>query len=463
MDKTRETLVSYASDLNYTDLTPKAIHAVKRSTIDAIGCAIGAFHAEPVKAVRIIASEITSARPATIIGTRIASSPEYAAFVNGAMIRYSDFSDDYFGGNGETGPHPSDNIGAILAATESVGADGKSLVTGIATVYEVCGQIVDHSRLQARDRGRGWDYPIFHAIATSLAAGKVLGLTREQMRNALSLAVVPNICLNQTRYKDLSNWKAFAGPNGSRNGYFAAVMARAGITGPAEPFEGIYGYMKQLNDPFRLGTFGSKDTPFKVEGAFFKYLPVRYTVQLAIWVALELRTRVRLQDIESICVYLEEGSSRVVTMADSPEYWDPKSRETADHSFPYLIGAALVDGEITEKTFTPERYRDPAILALIRKIRFASDKAYRNDPRTFNCRIEATMKSGEVVAVHQTNPKGHPANPMSDREIEEKFLKQVQAVLPEKQSQALLDQLWQLEKLDHMKKLFGLMLVPVSR
>ena len=150
-------------------------------------------------------------------------------------------------------------------------------------------------------------------------------------------------------------------------------------------------------------------------------------------------------------------------MADSPEYWDPKSRETADHSFPYLIGAALVDGEITEKTFTPERYRDPAILALIRKIRFASDKAYRNDPRTFNCRIEATMKSGEVVAVHQTNPKGHPANPMSDREIEEKFLKQVQAVLPEKQSQALLDQLWQLEKLDHMKKLFGLMLVPVSR
>jgi 2-methylcitrate dehydratase len=460
LDNTREKLVTYVSDLKFSDLTPAAIHAVKRSVVDAMGCAVGAYHAEPVRAACMVASETMSKRPATIIGTDIKTSPEMAAFVNGTMVRYSDFSDDYFGGNGETGPHPSDNIGAIMAATESAGADGKALVTGVATVYEVCGQIVDHSRLQARDRGRGWDYPIFHAIATSLAGGRILGLTKEQLRNALSIAVVPNICLNQTRYKDLSNWKAFAGPNGSRNGLFAAIMARAGITGPAEPFEGIYGYMKQLADPFTLGTFGSKTTPFKVEGTYFKYMPVRYTIQLSIWVALELRTKVKLEDIVSMCVVLEDGSSRVVKITEMPEYWDPKSRETADHSFPYLIGAALVDGEITEKTFTPERFRDPQILALIQKISFSSDKAYKNDPRIFNCRIDTTLKSGQVISLHQTNPRGHPANPMTDREIEDKFLKQVRPVLPEQQCQALLARLWKLEELENMKQLLDLMRVP---
>ena len=460
MDKTREKLVSYVSDLGYADLTPAAIHAVKRSVVDAIGCAVGAFHAGPIAAARTIASQVTANRPATIIGTKIKSSPELAAFANGAMIRYADFSDDYFGGNGETGPHPSDNIGAVLAACEAAGADSKTLILGIALVYEICGQIVDRSNLQARDRGRGWDYPIIHAISSSLATSKVLGLSREQMGNALALAVVPNICLNETRYGDLSNWKAFAGPNGSRNGLFATLIAKAGITGPEKPFEGKYGYMKQLNDWYELGTFGGHGTPFKVEGTFFKYLPVRYTIQLALWVAFELRTKVKLDDIESIRVYLEAGSSRVADPADSPEYWNPMSRETADHSFPYLIGAALVDGEITEKTFTPERYRDPVILALIQKVRLDSDPAYKNDPRTFNCRMEATLKSGKVVSVHQTNPRGHPANPMSDKEIEDKFLKQVAPVIPQHQSRALLDQLWNLEKLASIGQLFSLLLVP---
>ena len=161
-----------------------------------------------------------------------------------------------------------------------------------------------------------------------------------------------------------------------------------------------------------------------------------------------------------MCVVLEDGSSRVVKITEMPEYWDPKSRETSDHSFPYLIGAALVDGEITEKTFTPERFRDPQILALIQKISFSSDKAYKNDPRIFNCRIDTTLKSGQVISLHQTNPRGHPANPMTDREIEDKFLKQVRPVLPEQQCQALLARLWKLEELENMKQLLDLMRVP---
>jgi 2-methylcitrate dehydratase len=128
MDQTVEKLVAYVSALTYADLTPAAIHAVKRSMIDSIGCALAAFHAEPLSRIRNLVSRVSSTHPATVIGSEIKTSPELAAFANGGMIRYLDFSDDYFGDKGDSGPHPSDNIGSILAAVESQGAGAEALL-----------------------------------------------------------------------------------------------------------------------------------------------------------------------------------------------------------------------------------------------------------------------------------------------------------------------------------------------
>ncbi|MBI4330217.1 MAG: MmgE/PrpD family protein [Chloroflexi bacterium] len=450
MDKTTEQLASYTASLSYADLTPEAVHAAKRSLVDSIGCALGAYHAEPVKAARALASRVTGAQPATLFGAGIRSSPEWAAFANGLMIRYLDFSDDYFGAEeGEGSPHPSDTIAGVLAAAESAGADGKALALGIVLAYEACGQV---------RRLKGWDYGTLTAIGTSLGAGKVLGLSREQLRNAVSIAIVPNICLLQTKVGELSHWKGCVGPNGSRNGLFAALLAGEAITGPPEPFEGKAGLMKQLGTPFELGAFGGRGVPFKVEGTSFKYLPVMYSLQLPVWTALELRKQVTVADIESIRVYLERRT--VLGDSYSSERYQPGNRETADHSGPYLMGAALVDGEVTIRTLTPERYRDPEILAVARKIRAQEDPEYTAAaPRVLNCRIEATLRSGKKVTVHRANPKGHPANPMTDGDIEDKFLKQVDPLLTGRQSRALLDRLWNLERLDGLGELFRLMLV----
>ena len=454
MDNTTAQFSRFAANLRYTDLTPQAIHAVKRCVVDAVGCALGAFNAEPVKAVRALAARMSSTMPATIIGTQQKTSPEWAAFANGSMVRYSDFSDDYFGGNGDTGPHPSDNIGGLLAAAESSGLDGKSLVLGIATAYEVCGQLVDHTAL----RVGGWDHPVMHAISTAAGAGNIMGLTEDQMAHALGLAVVANISLFETRIGHISNWKGFAGPNGSRNGLFAALLAKEGITGPPAPFEGRAGFMKQLANPFKLAAFGGGNTPYKVEGTFFKYIPCRYEMQLPVWIALQAREQVKIEDIEDICVFLEKRT--IDTRAQHPERWNPTSRETADHSGPYLVGAALVDGGITEKTFTPERFRDPTILDLILKIRFEEDPKYTAAfPRTFECRFDITLKSGKVVTVCQQNPKGHPANPMSDQDLEAKFLKQIDTVVAPQQARKLLDQLWDIERLNDLRVLFSSMKV----
>ena len=117
------------------------------------------------------------------------------------------------------------------------GRDGKALLLGTIIAYEVDGQFAERVVL----RSNGWDYPILHAIATALAAGRILGLTEEQLAEATRLAVTSNVSLGETRFGELSHWKSFAGPNGSRNGFFAAQLAGEGITGPETAFEGRRG------------------------------------------------------------------------------------------------------------------------------------------------------------------------------------------------------------------------------
>lgn len=452
MDRTTDTLATYASDLRYEDLSPAAIHAAKRSLIDSLGCALGAFHAEPIEALRGLARLSSAAQPATIIGTEIRSTPEMAAFANGAMVRYLDFSDDYFGGAGDVGPHPSDNIASVLAAAESAGADGRALLTGIIIAYETCCQFVDG--IDFKGVRPTWDYTTLHAISSALGVASVWRLPQAQTRDALALAAASNISLLQTRVGKLSHWKALAGPYGSRNGLFAATLARAGITGPDEPLEGKAGWMAHLNMKISLGGLGGGDIPFKIESTFYKSMPVRYSVQLAILTAFELRKIVAIDDIESIRVHVVK---RYVTSRDrEPEAWSPATRETADHSFPYLIAAALIDGEISERTFEPEHFRSLTLLSLADKVEMVEDPAFTAAfPATFNCRLEAKLYSGETRQVHQVNPKGHPANPMSDSEIEKKFERQAfGARLTEKQVRAVLDRLWNVDELKNLSELF---------
>jgi 2-methylcitrate dehydratase len=451
MDAVAEQFVTYTSGITFNDLTPSAIHAAKRSLVDSIGCALGAFQAEPIRALRGYADQVTSKHPSLVIGTAIKSTPDFAGFVNGAMVRYADFSDDYLGDVG-MGPHPSDNIGSVMAAVSSIGGNGKALLLGMVVAYEAVGQIVDQVVLGGKEPT--WDYPILHAIASSLACSRVFGLSEAQIRHALAIATVSNISLIQVTHGELSNWKGLRGPNGSRNGIFAALLARQDITGPMDPFEGRAGLLKHLNQTFRFPKFGGGGTPFKIEGTFFKNFPVRYNAQPQIEAALQLRKNVKAKDVKSLTVHAigRYASSR----EKNPEYWNPLTRETADHSLPYLVGAALVDGEIADKTFTPERFRAPEILSLLEKITMVEDKAYTAAaPKKINCRIEAVLTSGETVSVHQGDPKGHPQNPMSDDDINQKFLTQATKVLPRSQADGLLSRLWKVEQEDRLEDLMS--------
>jgi 2-methylcitrate dehydratase len=450
MDRTVDEISTYAASLTYLDLTPEAIHAVKRSLIDSIGCALGAFAAEPVKIARRLASRISSNIPASVLGTLVKTSPEMATFTNGIMVRYLDFNDDYLN---KDGPHPSDNISAVLAICEALHADGKSLSCAITLAYEIVDQLVDVAEFSCR----GWDYVTETSIGSALGVGKILGLSKEKMAQALALAIAPNIGLWKTRTGELSMWKGCAGPNAARNGLFAAVLASEGMTGPDHIIEGPSGLWNQVTGRFELGPFGGRGRHFKIQETFFKYRPVMYTILLPVETALKLREEVDINEIDSIKVFLDAFS---ITSSSGREKYDPHTRETADHSIPYIVVATLLDGEISEKTYTSIRYRDPKILSMLKKFAMEEDPQYTREwPKTFNCRIEIKGKSGQKWVKHMKNPKGHPANPMSDAEIEEKFLKLTQETLGLKQAQSTLDLLWHLEEIGDVSKIFDVVLV----
>jgi 2-methylcitrate dehydratase len=449
MDKTAERLLSFTGSLRFADLEPQVLHAIKQRFIDTIGCALGAFNAESSVIAKKIASDVKSSAGARILGTRTASSPDLAAFANTAMIRCLDLNDDYFG---KDGPHPSDTIGAVLAAADSVHADGRTFITAVAVAYEVLCTLADAVGL----REKGWDYVPFTAIAAALGTGKALNLSAEALEHALSLAAVPNCALGQTRLGELSMWKGLASANACRNGVFACMLAAEGVTGPYLSFEGKNGLLAQMTGPLDLSALGSQ--PLRAGIVYLKGWPVFYSAQASVQAALALREKVAVGEIKGITI---ESYKRLLGRgANDPEKWAPKSRETADHSLPFSVAAALLDGDVTAQTFDAKRFLDPEVIDLMSKVELRENPEFTSQyPEVWNCKITAITQSGEEHQVHLPYPKGHPQNPFTDKEVEEKFLRLAESLLGLNGCRSFLDWGWHLEEANDIGVIFDL-LVP---
>jgi len=452
MDRTTELLSSYACGLSYEGLSPEVIHQVKRTLIDTLGCAMGGFTAEPAKIARRLAGNISSAIPSRLLGTERCSSPDMAGFANGVMLRYLDCNDSYFSPGGG---HPSDMIPAALALADPVGCDGRAVITAITLAYEVFCRLSD----QVVTGELGWDQGIFSVIGAACAAGKVMGLDREQMSHAISLAVVPNLPLGATRVGELSMWKGCAAASATRAGIFAAQLAQQGMTGPFEPFEGRKGLWEQAaGRPVELSRLGGNGETFRITDTTFKFFPSQIHTQGPIGLALELRPQVSLSEIESINI--RTYHTAVSSASAEPEKWDPKTRETADHSIPYLVAVALQDGAVTPASFTSDRIQDPALRPLITKMTIEEDPGFTSRfPSEFNCRVELTTTSGKSFVSQTAYPRGHRRNPLDDTEVEAKFRRLSSGVLSEQQCSQALELMWRLEELPDLEELFDSLVI----
>lgn len=438
MDKTTEKLARYVTGLRYEDLSPAALHMTKKLLLDALACAIGGYRSEPSRIACRLAAQASGLPPARVLGSGALTSMEAATFANSVMLRYLDFNDTYTSiGEG----HPSDAIPAVLAVADAYRLDGKQMLLAMAAAYEVYNALCDATSL----RDKGWDHGYFVVFAAAAGAGKLLGLNLEQMGNALALASAPNVPTRQTRSGELSMWKGCACAASARGGVFAALLAKEGMSGPAEAFEGRHGVWDQVTRPFEIPPLGGNGRGFGVERTAIKFFPTEYHSQIPLSLVLKLREKVAVEAIE--LVHAETYNLAYSEIGSEPQKWDPKTRETADHSLPYMLAAALQDGSISVATFDEARIQDPRLRPLMNRIKVSDNAEFtRAFPRAMMNRIEIVTKSGQRHVAEGRYPKGHVENPMTDAEVEEKFRALCRGLLPADRSEALLKTVWNLER-----------------
>jgi len=441
-------MAQWARALSYEDLPDRTIHEVKRRVVDSVATCLGAYHSHPARIARAKAMAVSDSPPAaTVWGSRHHTTPDLAAFANGTMVRYLDYNDTYLS---LEPAHPSDNIPAAVAVTQVAEKTGRDMILATVIGYEIQCRLCDAASLRAG----GWDHVTYGALSTALLSGKLWGLTEDELEHALGLAGVCNISTRQTRTGQISDWKACAFANAGRNGIFAADLARRGMTGPNEIFEGPKGLMRQLN----IG--GAKDVvlgergDFMIDKTYIKFWPAEYHSLSAIDAMLQLRPRVQGEVIERI--HIKSFEAAVSIIGSEPEKLRPTSRETADHSLFYCCAAALVDGDVTLATFDENRLTDPRLLDLIDKTVIVEDAdCNAGYPKGIPNDVTITCSGGAKVNLRVDFPRGHAGNPMSDEEVVAKFHRMAEGVLDEKAAAGVLEQAWNLEKLTDVTPLFA--------
>jgi 2-methylcitrate dehydratase len=446
-------LAGYASSVVADDLPDKTVHEVKRRVLDSIGVAVAGLDGDAPTAARAYAADHPDPNGATVWGSALRANPEVAGFANGVAVRYLDFSDTYLS---REPLHPSDVIAPLMAVAEWRDRPSTDVLAAIATAYEISVTLCDAASLRAH----GWDHVNYIGIGVACAAGQLLQLPPEQIEHAVSIATVPHAAMRETRAGELSMWKGVAAANAARNAVFATLLAEKGVTGPARPFEGEMGFVRQLLDGERFGQealsrLEAKPPPRRILDTHIKHWPVEYHAQSAVDAALQfpegfLRDADRIKSIE-----IDTFDAAYQIIAKDPEKWDPKTRETADHSLQYIVVAALLDGEVTRRTFEPERFRDPRILGILKdRVTVREDpELSAGYPEGIPNRITVTTTGGDREVREVRHPRGHARNPMSDEEVVAKFRANVDGRL-DADRVALVERLvWDLEREGSVREL----------
>ncbi len=404
-------IAEYAHSVDYSDIDEESIDNIKRLIVDTFGCGIGAFNEMPIRISRKALSGL-GGKHATILGTDIKAEAYNAAFINGAMSRYFDYNDTY---DAREFSHPSDNIMPMLAVAESERKTGRDALLGCLLAYEVQARLADAANLWKR----GWDHVIYGLVSVSAVTSRMMGLSVDKTEQAINIALNSHLVMRQVRAGELSLWKAFAFSNVARNAIFSAILARKGMTGPSPVFEGEMGFFRQISGRFELRTrsFGGKRNSFRINRNMMKYYPAETRAQAAIFAALELRKEFRsVWEIRH--VEIGAGEATVKVIGSGTEKWRPGTKETADHSMPYIVAAALMYGNVDIGTFSGKKFRDKKIVNFMERISVSEIPRYTalfNKGGTINAaKVTLELDDGRRIAREVVYPRGHWKNPMSN-------------------------------------------------
>ena len=436
MDEITKQLSSFASGFTAEMMGPTLIAAARERLIDTIACAAAAYNSETTRAaMRFAYANPPAGHEGAVLfhGTR--TGLDVAAFANACMIRALDFNDRYPGG------HPSDCLGALLALATARNTSGMRLLQAMAVTYEVFARLSDGAMLSRR----GWDQGFVVGLSTVSGLINLLGLSETIAANAIGMFASTGVPLRITRAGELTEWKNVATPYAVRNASFLTLLASHEMQGPSEAFSGRNGLFENITGAFTLAPFpgfgGDPITP-RVQ---LKCWPVETNGQPVVWAALELKEKVTLNELAAIEVFTNEFT--VYEIGSEPQKWDPQTRETADHSLPYIFARTFMYGPLDEAAFQVGAVRDPLLRPLMKMIKVSVDQRINDLPAgQVEMLALATLKNGKQVEAVIGNPLGHPDNPMSEAAISDKFRRLVTPSLGSERTEAALAALWKIDQ-----------------
>lgn len=410
-----EWLADFVARVQYDDLSSRAQHLLKAHTLDALGCAIGALGAEPIVSLRRQVDLFGGQSLATFIGGG-RSAPDRVALYNAALVRYLDFNDAFLA-PGET-CHPSDNVAPVLAASEFAGRDGKAFLTALAVAYQI------QCRLSqvAPVREHGFDHTTQGAYAVAAGVAKALDLDALQIAQAVAMSGTANNALRVTRTGELSHWKGLAYPFMAFAATNAAFLAREGITGPREVFEGNKGFMETISGSFTIEW--DRENLEMVTQTILKRYNAEIHSQSALEGILQLQARhlLRPEDIDNVEVEIFDVAYNIIGGGEEGDKRLVRTKEEADHSLPYLLAVALLDGEVTPAQFTLERIHRDDVQRLLRRVSVRPlPQMSAGFPALMPCHITITLRDGQSYAIEQDDYEGFLTHPMSWEHVVEKF------------------------------------------
>jgi 2-methylcitrate dehydratase len=451
------------------------LRAAKAVLIDSIAVSLGALTHRAAQAARRHAYRFAVRDGGCVLwGTSQRAAPELAALTNGVLLRCYDHN-DFFVGLKNSG-HPSDMVAGVVAAAEWKGVSGAELLTAIAIGYEVVAAAFDAFSTAPG----GWDYTNLVALGAACAIARVLGLDAEQSAQALAMTVIGHFASDEIESGDLNTrgdltmWKRFNGSDAVRNAFQACLLASVDVEGAVRPFVGKLGFIAKLanaNDSIEVlrDRLAADRAPTRITESYMKRWPVGSLAQSAIRAALEAREQVAdLSRISAVRVYAEEGAyEHLVKIRQDP--WHPVSRETADHSLPYVVAAAVLDGYIRMDSFAP------SMVANAGRQRFLNDTVtvtpapelgtiaggkHKRAADGYLSRVEIELDDGTIVHGDAKPFPGHRSNPFTDADLAAKLRENAEPFIGAEATQRLTLVLSHVEHCRYTSELTGLLVAP---
>lgn len=410
-----EALAEFVARARFEAISPAAVEQLKLRVLDSLGVALGALDGEPVAMVRAQLEDFGGAPRCTLIGGG-RSAPDRAALYNGALVRYLDFNDAYLA-PGET-CHPSDSLAAVLAAAEYAGAGGRDLLAALAVAYQVQCRLSDAAPVRAK----GFDHTTHGAYAVAAGVARALGLDAERTAHAIAIAGTSLNALRVTRTGALSHWKGLAAPAAAFAATHAAFLAMRGVTGPREVFEGNKGFMEAIAGPFELDWAG--EDLEAVRRTILKRYNAEIHSQSALEALLELRAEHRLAagDVRRVELDTFQVAYDIIGGGEEGDKRAVATKEQADHSLPYMLAVALLDGQLLPEQYAPERIARADVQDLLRRVEVRPDRGLSDRFPAEHCaRVRLLLRDGRVLERTKRDYEGFVTRPMGWSSVRAKF------------------------------------------